>query len=288
MLAGFAVPGLAAALNPFLLPSLFVIILTSLFPLRATIGTSLLSFDLSTLFAIIWLQFCLPLIVLAVSMILGVPDEITVFVLFTACCSTVFASPTIASLIGLSRMKATRMMILSTLVSPISIAAFLGPYMGVFDVAAMGVFAERVGVFLILPLGLVVLLAMFEHRRVKPAYLAVERGSQQAGMLALAVFAVALMKDTPEKFAAEPLLMLAMLAGILTVNLGMALMSLFVFGMKMDRTARLIALVSTMRNVGLGMALVASFFGPELACYIALCQVPLMILPLFFRLTRTA
>ena len=286
MLAGVAVPGLAAMLSPLLLPSLFVIILTSLFPLRKVIGTSLFSFDLSTLAAVAWLQFVLPGLVLAISAILTVPDEIVVFVLFTACCSTVFASPTIADMVGLSRLTASRIMVLSTLVAPISIAAFLGPFMGVFDLAALKVFAERVGIYLIIPLGIVTILAMVEGPRVARVYDLAERGSQRIGMMALAIFAVALMNGTPEKFAADPVLMLAMFAGVLLLNLGMALSSLFVFGMRLRRTARLIALVSTMRNVGLGMALVAAFFGPDLACYVALCQVPLMVLPMLFRLAN--
>ena len=287
MAAGFVVPGLAEALRPLLLPSLFVIMIASLFPMRNDIGSTLLTRDKRAFAAVTWLQLWLPAGVLAASLILQVPQNIMVFVLFSACCSTVFASPTIARLLDLDQVLATRIMILSTLAAPFSIAVFMGPVVKGIDLASLSVFAERVGLFLIVPMGLVCLLALVERPKLRPAYRAADKASQLTGMIALSIFAIALMDDVPQKFAEDLPLMGAMFVGVIGVNVGMAVVSVYVFNQAKFETAFLLGLLSMMRNVGLGLAMVSSFFGSELACYIALCQVPLMIVPLFVRLRAT-
>ena len=287
MAAGFVVPGLAEALRPLLLPSLFVIMVASLFPSRKAIGSTLLSWDKRAVAAVTWLQLWLPAAVLAASLILQVPQNITVFVLFSACCSTVFASPTIARLLDLDQVLATRIMILSTIAAPFSIAVFMGPIVDGVDMLSVGVFAERVVLFLVVPMALVVLLSIVERPKLAPVYRSADKASQLTGMIALSVFAIALMDDVPQKFAEDLPLMGAMFLGVVGVNAGMAVVSIYVFNQAKFETAFLLGLLSMMRNVGLGLAMVSSFFGAELACYIALCQVPLMIVPLFVRLRST-
>ena len=282
--AGLLVPGLANTLKPLLLPSLFAIVLASLFPFRAMLVRSLFGFDRRVMIVVAWLQIALPLLVLAGGLALDVPDRIMPFVLLSACSGAVFATPTLAGLFDLDRAHAARIMILSTLLMPISICFFVGPRVGLDNVAAFQTFGWRVLVFLIIPALIVLAYRLVELGGLKGASEAVDRQAPRIGVLALSVFAIAIMAGVAEGFASQPAYTLSLFLGALCVNFGMLISTRLALGSLGAETAHTASIVAMTRNVGLAYAMVAAFFGPELATYVALCQVPLLVGPLIVRL----
>ena len=286
--AGLLVPGLANTLAPLLLPSLFVIVLASLFPFRSVLVRSLLGFDRHVVVVVAWLQLALPVLVLAGGVVLHVPDRIMPFVLLSACSGAVFATPTLAGLFDLDRANAARIMILSTILMPISICLFVGPLVGLDNAEAFKTFGLRVTMFLIVPALLVLAYHMIELGGLKSLSEAADRQAPRVGVLALSVFAVAIMAGVAEGFASDPGHTISLFAGALCVNFGMLIITRLALGQLGADTAHTASIVAMTRNVGLAYAMVAAFFGPELATYVALCQVPLLVGPLIVRLRFSA
>ena len=293
MVAGLLVPGLATAMRWALLPSLFVIAVASLLPFRSVLIGSLLGFDRTVVMVVVWLQAALPLLVLAGEHVLNVPDAIVPFVLVSACSGAVFAAPTLAGLFELDRGQAARIMILSTLLMPVSLCVFVGPFIGLDNGAAFATFGVRVSIFLALPaLSVLGVHAVERLRRpnaganAAPAAEsgAVDRMAQRVGAAALAVFAISIMDGVAQGVASHPWYMLSLFAGALTVNLGMMLVTRLALNGLGEGIAHTASIVAMTRNVGLAYAMTAAFFGPDLALYVALCQVPLLMGPLFVRL----
>ena len=285
--AGLMVPGLANMLAPLLLPSLFLIVLGSLMPFRSVLASALFSFDRQALVVVLWLQIMLPIIVLAGGTVLDVPGHLMPFVLLSACSGAVFATPTLAGLFALDRARAARIMILSTLLMPVSISVFLGPLIGLDNAAAFETFGMRVVLFLVVPSLLILAYAAIERRGASAMTRIADVQAPRMGMCALSVFAIAIMAGVAEGFASEPGRMLSLFLGALVVNMGMLIVTRFALGSLGNDTAHTASIVAMTRNVGLGFAMVGAFFGPELATYVALCQVPLLIGPLIVRLRFT-
>lgn len=282
--AGLLVPGLANLLAPLLLPSLFMIVLGSLFPFRAVLARSLLGFDRQALVVVAWLQCALPMLVLAGGRVLDVPPHLMPFVLLSACSGAVFATPTLAGLFALDRAQAARIMVLSTVLMPISICVFVGPLVGLDNAEAFRVFGMRVLVFLVVPAVLILAYRFFEVRGLQSLSATVDRQAPRVGMLALTVFAIAIMAGVAQSFASDPGTMVSLFLGALCVNLGMLIITRFALGSLGSGTAHTASIVAMTRNVGLAYAMVGSFFGPWLTTYVALCQVPLLVGPLIVRL----
>ena len=285
--AGLMVPDLANRLAPLLLPSLFVIVLASLFPFRAELVRSLLGFDRQVAIIVAWLQLALPTLVMAGGIALHIPDVIMPFVLLSACSGAVFATPTLAGLFDLDRAHAARIMILSTVLMPVSICLFVGPLIGLDNVEAFKVFGLRVLVFLIVPALIVVAYRMVELGGLKSFSDTADRQAPRIGMLALSVFAVSIMAGVPEGFAHDPGLTMSLFLGALCVNFGMLVVTRLALGKLGAESAHTASIVAMTRNVGLAFAMVGAFFGPELGIYVALCQVPLLVGPLIVRLRLT-
>ena len=307
MAAGLLVPGLADMLEPAILPSLFVIVVASLVPFRSIVSTALMKLQGRVTVVVLWLQVALPIFVFSLARVIDVPDAILPFVLLSACSGAVFASPALADLFGLDRNQAALIMILSTMLMPVSLCVFVGPLIGLDSLYAFEVFGLRVIIFLVLPLLLVLVIRVVENalrgrRKPVPAgdggdeggvevqtpaetfAALLDRLSTRVGMLALAVFAAGIMKGVAVGIATDPGMMLALFAGALVVNVGMMIttrLALNPLGADIAHTASIIAMT---RNVGLAYAMTSLFFGPTLLQYVALCQVPLLIGPVILRL----
>ena len=286
--AGLLVPGLANLLSPLLLPSLFFIVLASLFPFRAVLVRSLLGFDRRVVVVVAWLQIVLPVLVLAGGVVLHVPDNIMPFVLLSACSGAVFATPTLAGLFDLDRAHAARVMILSTILMPISICVFVGPRVGLDNIEAFKTFGSRVFTFLVIPALLILAYRMIELGGLKKFSESADRQAPRVGVIALSVFAVAIMAGVAEGFASDPAYTISLFFGALAVNVGMLIVTRLALGQLGAETAHSASIVAMTRNVGLAYAMVAAFFGPQLATYVALCQVPLLVGPLIVRLRFSA
>ena len=282
--AGLLVPGFANMVAPLLLPSLFVIVTASLLPFRTVLVRSLLGFDRHVVVVVAWLQIALPILVVAGGTVLQVPRDIMPFVLLSACSGAVFATPTLAGLFDLDRARAARIMIMSTLLMPISICLFVGPRVGLDNIGAFQTFGYRVFVFLVIPALLVLGYRLIELGGLKGASEQADRQAPRVGVVALSVFAVAIMAGVAEQFASHPSHTLALFLGALCVNFGMLIITRLALGSLGADTAHTASIVAMTRNVGLAYAMTAAFFGPDLATYVALCQVPLLVGPLIVRL----
>ena len=296
MAMGLLVPGLADGLRSMLLPSLFVIVLASLLPFRSVAIGKLASLNGHVVLVVLWLQGALPVLVFAGSLALDVPIAIMPYIMLSACSGAVFASPALAGLFGLDRDHAARIMILSTLLMPVSLSVFVGPMVGLDNAQAFATFGQRVVLFLVVPGVIVFAVRAVETMFAKRTTLVCDADcvsrldvyATRASMLGLSVFAAAIMAGVAESAANDPGHALSLFTGALLVNVGMMVvtrLALTPLGAAVAHTASIIAMT---RNVGLAYAMTATFFGPELAQYVALCQVPLLIGPVIVRLRNAS
>ena len=287
MLAGLSVPHLAELAAPFVMPALFILGVASLTPLRDALPKFIAHIDKCLVAGVVWLQFGLPAVVVVLCIAIGVPAKIAALLLVSATASLVFASPAIAQIIGLDRRCVTHLMIATTLAMPFSLPLFLSPFVDFDGPGIFLLYAERVAIFLVLPLAIVIAMGWALRPRSARTNVAVDQTSHWISVVALGVFAVGITDGVAETFAAHPGEIVSMLVAIVLLGVLMYAATWLVFPAERAKLANVLSIFSLTRNVGLSYAVVGHVFGPELAIYVALCQIPALCLPLILRIKST-
>jgi hypothetical protein len=278
------VPGIGAALAPFTLSALFLLMLFSLAPFARVPLNELVNLDRGTVRTLLWLQVVLPALMVSLGIIAKLPDNIIVLTIVTACAGSLFASPTLAELLQLDRRKTLQCMVLSTLTMPVSLFAFLSLLKG--DEVQMDVlrYLERTMLFLVLPSLLFLAYRPIAARLCERRTAHIEFGARWAVVAALTVFGMGLMHAVVAELEITPTRVFFYL---LVVTL-LCCMMLALSSIVMHRFGRVDALTTGIlagfRNVGLGFALVGDMIGHDLAVYVGVSMLPIFTAPLVLRL----
>lgn len=277
-------PDVSRAFAPYLLPSLFFVMVFSLLPFARASVTDLTSPNPVVMAIVFWQQFVLPAVTLAVGLWIELDRQWMYFLLVTVTSGSLFASPTLVQLMGLHQKLAVQTVIMSTLAAPISIYVTFAILEAGHVNLDLKTFAFRLVIFLIVPLAILGCVKMLTETWSEAGKERLDGIGRWGSVLALIAFCFALENEVTQAIVATPDLVI----DYLLVASGFAFAVGCVTRVVMSRLGVQIAvtatLLSSFRNVGLTFGLVGQFAGPELAVYVGVCQIPMFFSPLLFEL----
>ncbi len=285
ILLGLSAPPLTELLAPIALPALFFVILFSLMPFAGLTMRELVSVDPTVWRMVIWQQIIVPIIVIALAILLRLPEKITSLAIMTACAGSLFASPALAGLLNLDTRRALQCMVLSTLLMPLSLYFFIIIVHSADTQLNLDAYLRRVFIYLLVPFALFGIYRIIHRMLPDSLCEKVPVASRWGALIALLIFGIGIMDAVSHQITENPTKIAFYLMISLTLTTGMLMFTVIVmhrYGFKEALTA---GILTGFRNVGLGLALVGDMVGPELAPYVGISMIPVFIGPMLIRLT---
>jgi predicted Na+-dependent transporter len=282
--AGYAFPPLTALLEPYVLPSLFIMILCSLLPMARLNLDEVFSLDPAAWRIVLWQLFVLPTIILAAAYLAKFSASIIALMAVTACAGSLFASPALADLLGLNRGRALQCMILSTFIMPFSYFLFFDIVLHASIQLHFAEFIGRSGIFLLLPTGLFLLYSAFAPDFGEETIHKIETAARWVTIIALIIFGIGILGPASELLRTEPNRFLLYLFIVTGLGAGMAFLTAIVMYHQGITDAMTASIVSGFRNVGLGFVLIGASWEGETAAYVGISQIPIFFAPLVIHL----
>jgi BASS family bile acid:Na+ symporter len=276
LFAGLALPWLAAAMKPAFTPSVFVLLCLAF--LRVEPGALRRRFarPAIVLAAVAWMMVATPLACGPLLAALGLDRGLLVALTFQVAAPPVVASSALAALMGLDAALALAVLAACAAATPATAAVFAALFLG----GATDVSPIELGVRLFAMLGGAAGLAMLIRYAAGQPW--VERQSERIdglSVIALFVFAVAVMDGVVAQAVDNPLLLLGLIALALTTSLVLGATTALVFWRAGRTVALTLALAAGLRNLGVMVAATGGRV-PELTwLYIAMAQFPVYLLP---------
>ena len=278
------VPSISILLAPYALDGLFLVVCFSLISLVDNPRLGFVSIDRRTWVIVGWQQVVLPSIVLAIAILSEMPYSTASLMIVTASAGSLFASPMLAGLLDLNRRRALQAMILSTLVMPVSLYAFLTVLHGTHAELDLFEYLRRATIYLAIPVAILWVYAFVVRYLRQEVVSFISEASRWGSLIALLVFVVGIMQPVTQHLFTNPNLVLFYLSIVSALSIGMYLLTVIVmyrFGIREAMTA---SVLSGFRNVGLCLALVGDMLGPELALYVGVSMIPVAVAPAIIRL----
>ncbi len=283
---GVAFPQIAMAFYPYMLAALFFIVAFSLNTLDEKPTALLKSFDRLSLLVVGWQMVFIPSVALSLCVILGASSVLTMIMLAVTTAGSVFSSPTLVHMIGLDRVLAMRIMILSTASMPFSLM-FFGKLSGVltFDISFTHYF-KQVVYYLVAPMALAYLFWKVRPR-LGPRTRRVAKEVMSGGaMLAVVVFTIGVMAPIHITTGGHSNVIpgYAILAASLSLTMYFVTVRCFAsFGYRIAMT---VAMLAANRNVALSFALLSTIFPSDVIVYLAISQFAIFLSPLVVQVGR--
>ena len=277
-------PDISHAFAPYLLPSLFFVMVFSLLPFARASVTDLTRPNPVVLTLVVWQQFILPAATLFVGLWIELDRQWLYFLLVTVTSGSLFASPTLVQLMGLQQKLAVQTVIMSTLAAPISIYltfSFLQEGHVPLDLTT---FAFRLSIFLVVPLAILVGAKMLTSTWSEASKDKLDGIGRWGSVLALVAFCFALENEVTQAIVKTPDLVVDYFLVATAFAFAIGCVTRVVMTRFGVQTAVTATLLTSFRNVGLTFGLVGQFAGPELAVYVGVCQIPMFFSPLLFEL----
>jgi BASS family bile acid:Na+ symporter len=274
---GLAVPSLAAYVKPYLGETVFVLLLFSYLRTDPNAFRGYLRAPGLAIVAALWVMLALPLLFGTIYSFTGlrtVPALYTIMILHAAI-GPITSSAAFAALAGLDVALALITLILSSAISPITTVAFSYWFLGtsLFSPIDLGI-----KLFIFFAASGVV---AYTVQRVAGQKWIEQQKERIDGLnvIAVFVFAVAAMDGVPQHVIAEPLRALELMGLIVAVTVAMGALSALVFMRAGINRALAIALVASLRNLGVVMAALGTSL-PDMAWFFfALLQFPTYLAP---------
>ena len=286
--AGLAFPGMAAALFPYMLPSLFFLVLFSLSSLDDRATRIIATPDAFTGRTVLWQMFMIPAIVTVGCAVFGASTLLTTILIASTTAGSVFASPALAHIVGLDRTIAVRTMILSTAIMPVSLGVF-GELNGILPAnMSLRHYILQVAIFLVLPMLVSASFWLLRKRMREHVERRVIRYMGWGSTVSMMVFCLGLMDviHANKEEHLTDILAYEVIALALAVSIFVVTRVAFArFGGRRALTAGMLA---ANRNVALSFAMLADVFPPQVIVYVAVVQFPIFLAPLIARLFQVA
>jgi BASS family bile acid:Na+ symporter len=226
--------------------------------------------------AVAWMMVATPLVCGPLLAALGLDRGLLVALTFQVAAPPVVASSALAALMGLDAALALAVLAACAAATPATAAVFAALFLG----GATDVSPIELGVRLFAMLGGAAGLAMLIRYAAGQPW--VERQSERIdglSVIALFVFAVAVMDGVVAQAVDNPLLLLGLIALALTTSLVLGATTALVFWRAGRTVALTLALAAGLRNLGVMVAATGGRV-PELTwLYIAMAQFPVYLLP---------
>lgn len=274
--AGLLAPPLASMLQPLLLPSIIAMLTLALVRLdwRATAAQARRPGIVGL--AVGWQLLLSPILAYAIGAAVGLPAGLLVALTLNAAASPIMSSAAFAQLLDLDAPLSIVVVVVGTLLLPLTIPPLAYWLIDLEMTVSPSAFAARVGWFIALPFAA----AIIVRRLASEATLARhDEAIAGATVVALLIFAIAVMDGMTARLLADPGIVLLFLAVAILANIGLQAAALGLFWMAGRRMAASIALMSGNRNMALIFALAGALGGEDLLLYLAVAQVPIYVLP---------
>jgi len=276
LFAGLALPWLAAAMKPLFAPSVFVLLCLAFLRVDPQALRRRFARPAMVLAATAWMMVATPLVCGPLLAALGFDRGLLVALTFQVAAPPVVATSALAALMGLDAALALAVLTACAAATPATAAIFAALFLG----GAVEVSPLELGVRLFAMLGGAAGLAMLIRYAAGQPW--VERQSERIdglSVIALFVFAVAVMDGVVVQAVADPLLMLGLIALAFATALVLGVTTALVFWRAGRTVALTLALTAGLRNLGVMIAATGGRV-PELTwLYIAMAQFPVYLLP---------
>ena len=280
LFAGLALPWLAAAMKPLFAPSVFVLLCLAFLRVDPQALRRRFARPAMVLAAVAWMMVATPLVCGPLLAALGLDRGVLVALTFQVAAPPVVATSALAALMGLDAALALAVLTACAAATPATAAVFAALFLG----GATEVSALELGVRLFAMLGGAAGLAMLIRYAAGQPW--VERQSERIdglSVIALFVFAVAVMDGVVPQAVEHPLSMLGLIALAFATALVLGGTTALVFWRAGRTVALTLALTAGLRNLGVMIAATGGRV-PELTwLYIAMAQFPVYLLPHLFK-----
>jgi len=275
--AGLLLPDLASLLRPLMEAAVV-----------ASLSLSMLRIDWPAIFAwgrqplragaaVGWIMLGAPALTLAAVTLLGLPAGLAVALVFAAAAPPVTASPAFALLLGLDAPLALVILVAGTALLPLTLGPVAFWLLDLELSIGLGPFLLRVAIYIGIPF----LVSGISRGFVRRAWLD-SRATEINGsiVLALVVFAVAIMDGVTARLLADPWTVGLFGAAAFVLNFVLQALGTAAFFWMGRRQALTMGLASGYRNMAIMLVLTAGIAGPDMWLYVAMAQFPMYILPM--------
>lgn len=275
---GLLLPDLAAFLRPALGPIVAVLL-----------GVSLLRIDWASLYLLLrrpgiaaittlWHLGVSPLLVWAATFWIGLPPGLFQSLVLNGAASALVGSATLAQLIGLDAALSVILVVTTTFLLPLTLPPVVFWLLGIELTIDLARFYLRFLLFIGLPF-----LAAVGIRALFPAVFFQRHAGALDGLsvVILLLAALAMMDGVLARLLAAPTTVGLFLLAAVIFNLGFQALGALVFWRRGPQQAFSLGLAAGNRNMALMLVLTGDIFGPDLALYVAMAQIPVYLLPLF-------
>jgi hypothetical protein len=278
LVAGLALPPLAALMKPIFTPNLFVLLCLAF--LRVDPGALRRHFVRPGLViaAVAWIMIATPLAIgLGLAALrVDIAPGVLIALIFQAAAPPLISSPAFAALIGLDAALSLATLIACAAATPATAALFAV----LFLQAPMEISAAALGAKLLVLLAGAAAVATLVRRIAGQPW--VERQADRIeglSVISLFVFAVAVMDGVAAEAMARPLVVLGLVTLAFAMSLGLGAATALVFAGAGRRAALTLAVSAGLRNMGVMLA-AAGGLAPELTwLYVGMAQFPVYLLP---------
>ena len=274
--AGLALPWLAALFKPAFTPSVFVLLTLAFLrvdpaALRRHFGRPGL-----VLAATAWMVIATPLVCGYPLHALGLQRGLLIALIFQAAAPPVVATSSLAALMGLDAALALAVLTAGAVATPVTAAAFAALFLG----SAIELSPIGLGLRLFAMLAGAAVIAALVRRLAGQAW--VERQTERIdglSVIALFVFAVAVMDGVVAQTVARPAFVAGLLGLAFATSLALGAATALVFGRAGREAALTLALCAGLRNLGVMIAATGGRVPQLTWLYVAMAQFPVYLLP---------
>lgn len=275
--AGLALPDLASILRPLMETAVVGSLSLSLLRIDWSAVVQWGRRPLRAAVALGWILLLAPALTLAVVSLLGLPPGLSIALVFAAAAPPVTASPAFALLLGLDAALALVLLVAGTALLPLTMTAVAFWLLDLELAAGPGPFLMRVGIYIVLPF----VISGVVRRIISPARLDA-RAAEINGLivLALVIFAVAIMDGVTARLLADPWTVASFVAAAFLLNMVLQAIGAGAFFWLGWHRALTMGLSSGYRNMAIMLVLTAGMAGPDMWLYVAAAQFPIYVMPM--------
>ena len=277
---GVVVPDLAAALRPFLEPTIVALVTLPLLRMDwSVLGDYLLRPGIGVM-AAGWQVILAPIILWAVATALDLPPGLSMALVIWGCAPPIFSAATFAQLLRMDAELATVVMVISTLALPLTLPLLALWLVDLEIMVSPWAFVGRGGIYLGVPF----IIAGVIRRWAGPRRLAAADATiESINVVVLVVFAVTIMDGFAARIMNDPLTGAAFAAAAFLTNLGFQAGTALTFWRLGRRATLSLGLCAGNRSMGTMWGLAGAAGGADLLFMVALSQIPVFFLPVFAR-----
>jgi BASS family bile acid:Na+ symporter len=279
LILGLAVPQLAALLKPIVPEAIFAMLTLSFLRVEPAHLRGYFARPGLVVAAAAWHVIAVPLVACGALVLFGVPTAspgLYLALVLQMASPPIMAAPAFAALMGLDAALSLAVMTVCMLLTPLTAALYLQFFIG----PELTLSSLTLGLRLLLIVAGSALVAALVRRFSAPGWVAAQREKVDGlNVIALFIFAIAVMEGVTDRFVATPFLVISVLALTFLVALGLTALTTLVFAWCGIERAFAIGLAVGHRNLGLMIAATSAAVPDMTWLYFGLSQFPIYLTP---------